>query len=77
MKKLQLKALELGAKEVLTRDELKSLTGGIGPYWLCVCPDGDYYQCFGGTEAACQAKSPQECGAGQEATCSQEYSILG
>lgn len=28
MKKLQLRALELGAKEVLTRDQLKKIMGG-------------------------------------------------
>lgn len=29
MKKLRLKALELGAKEVLTRDQLKMVLGGV------------------------------------------------
>lgn len=77
MKKLNLKAPGLGAHEALTREQLKSVIGGIGPYWLCSCPDGDFYQCLGGTEAACAAKSGSICGAGQTATCSQEYSILG
>lgn len=77
MKKLKLKALDLGAHEVLTREELKSVTGGLGPYWLCVCPDGSFYQCVRGTEAACQADQTSECGAGNVATCSQEYSLLG
>ena len=30
MKKLKLKALELGATEVLTRDQLKNVLGGYG-----------------------------------------------
>ena len=77
MKKLKLDSLDLGGVEVLSRAELKSITGGLGSFWLCVCPDGSFYQCIGGTEAACQSKSPSECGAGNTATCSQEFSILG
>ena len=77
MKKLTLKSPALGAHEALTREQLKRITGGIGPYWICVCPDGAFYQCLHGTEAACQALSGSECGAGNTATCSQEYSILG
>jgi hypothetical protein len=30
MKKLKLKALELGAKEILTREQLKNIIGGDG-----------------------------------------------
>ena len=75
MKKLKL--TDLGNQEALTREQLKGITGGIGAYWLCVCPDGVWYQCLGGTESACQAQSTAECGAGNVATCQQEYSILG
>jgi hypothetical protein len=77
MKKLKLASMELGGHEALSREQLKSITGGIGPYWLCVCPSGTFYQCLGGTEAACAARSSSACGTGETATCSQEYSILG
>jgi len=43
MKKLKLKALELGAKEVLTRAQLKNVLGGdegSGGSVVCVCSDG-------------------------------------
>ncbi len=36
MKKLKLKALELGATELLTREQLKSIIAGSGPE---SCPD--------------------------------------
>ncbi|HEY4326118.1 MAG TPA: hypothetical protein VGN20_19165 [Mucilaginibacter sp.] len=46
MKKLQLKALEIGAKEVLSRAQLKNVLGGTGtdtsgPGYFKCCPGGD------------------------------------
>ena len=76
MKKLKLKALELGSHEALSREQLKSVTGGLGPMWICGCPNGTWWQCLRGTEAACQAESSTQC-PGEVATCQQEYSILG
>jgi hypothetical protein len=35
MKKLKLKSLEFGAKEALTRTELKKVLGGNGSGWGC------------------------------------------
>lgn len=35
MKKLKLRAMELGAKEVLTRAQLKNVLGGIAPPGKC------------------------------------------
>lgn len=49
MKKLQLKALELGAREVLTRTQLKNVMGGSGGAQPCFedwnCSSG---QCIAG-----------------------------
>lgn len=35
MKKLRLKALKFGVKEILTRDQLKSVMGGFGSGTCC------------------------------------------
>ena len=75
MKKLKLKALNLGAHEVLTREQLKTVTGGVGFFWACECPDGVNYLCDG-TLSSCLAKSASECGAGNTATCSQTSGLL-
>ena len=40
MKKLRLKALSLGAREILSRDQLKSVTGGCTTHEECT--DGRY-----------------------------------
>lgn len=56
MKKLKLKAVELGATELLTREELKNVLGGIGGgsgeectnncgVGLDPCPEGE--SCYG------------------------------
>jgi hypothetical protein len=75
MKKLKLKALDLGAHEVLTREQIKKVTGGFGFFWLCTCPDGVSYLCDG-PESTCLAKSASECGAGNTATCHQTSGII-
>lgn len=45
MKKLRLKALKLGAREILSREQLKSITGGA-----CLDNTGcdTYYYCYNG-----------------------------
>jgi hypothetical protein len=76
MKKLKLRALSVGAQEILTREELKSVTGGLaGGFWLCNCPDGVSYLCDG-LYSSCLAKSASECGTGNTATCHQTSGIL-
>lgn len=45
MKKLRLKALELGAIEVLTRAQMKKVRGGGGIGGQCL--DNSYYGCEG------------------------------
>jgi hypothetical protein len=75
MKKLKLKVLDLGAHEVLTREQLKSVSGGVFGEWICTCPDGVIYTCFGGTEANCESKSSTECGAGNTASCQYSPSL--
>ena len=41
MKKLKLKALELGAKELLTKEQMKKVAGGTGcPSNLCTVGSG-------------------------------------
>lgn len=48
MKKLKLKALELGAKEVLSRDQLKKVLGGFAAAGCSVsiaCPNGETKSC--------------------------------
>jgi hypothetical protein len=59
MKKLKLKALELGAKEVLSRDQLKNVLGGSGsggsggsggnnlPSCTASCSGGTSVTCYG------------------------------
>lgn len=42
MKKLKLKANELGAKQVLTREQLKCVMGGIGSGLDVNCPPGTF-----------------------------------
>lgn len=50
MKKLTLKALEIGAKEVLTREQLKKIVGasGSGEYcthYMAACGSRNDYKC--------------------------------
>jgi len=57
MKKLKLVALELGAKEVLTREQLKKMAGGDGSGGTGTCgaylPAGTSFQCGWSAAAAC------------------------
>lgn len=63
MKKLKLRALGLGSQEILTRDELRSVSGGFVGRYFCECPDGAGYFCaVGVTEAACFAEYTSYCG---------------
>ena len=73
MKKLKLTALNLGAREVLTRDQLKSISGGLQFGGTCTCPDGVVYTCF--NSVACNQMAAKECGAGQTPTCTYSGSI--
>lgn len=50
MKKLTLKALELGARELLSREQLKNIMGGTGSYPNC---ENDEFQ-------ACAGKMPPD-----------------
>ena len=75
MKKLKLKALELGTQEVLTREQLKSVSGGFFGQTICTCPDGVVYYCGGNNIPACEAKSSAECGAGNTASCQYSPSL--
>lgn len=50
MKKLRLKALELGAIEVLTRAQMKKVRGGGG---LTNCIKNSYYGCQGSDRQCC------------------------
>lgn len=49
MKKLQLKALEIGAQQVLTREQLKKMVGGDNPNCAGVTGSYDWYCDKGGT----------------------------
>lgn len=55
MKKIRLKALELGAKEVLTRDQLKQILGGDGSGGSgiadCACDSPSTIKCPDGTKS--------------------------
>lgn len=73
MKRLKLKAVELGANEVLTREQLKGITGGILGTCSCTCPDGVTFSYVG--TPACNQSSTSECGAGNTATCTWGGSI--
>lgn len=77
MKRLKLKALDLGADEVLSRDELKGITGGIFGTCFCTCPDGVTYTTIGPPSCSAAANDPAECGTGNVATCTWGGSILG
>ena len=73
MKKLKLTALDLGAKEVLTREQLKSVSGGLEFGGTCTCPDGVVYSCY--SSPICNEMAAKECGAGQTPTCTYTGSI--
>lgn len=75
MKKLKLKALALGSQEVLTREQLKNVSGGFGLFWECDCVNGDTYLCTG-TYSTCTGEASSKCGAGQTATCYNTSGIL-
>ena len=68
MKKLKLKALELNAREVLTRAELRKVRGSSGSgapsncYITCVCPSGltQYGVLTGCTTGSCDIFSPTQ-----------------
>jgi hypothetical protein len=73
MKKLKLKALDLGAKDVLTREQLKSVSGGLEFGGTCTCPDGVVYTCFNSVQ--CNELAPSKCGAGQTPSCTYTGSL--
>jgi len=66
MKKLKLKALELGAADVLTRTQLKNVSGGSGGTGACyfVYSDQGYSSCWyttGSELALCERVYPNHC----------------
>jgi len=73
MKKLKLRGLEPGTYEVLGREQLKSISGGIIFGGTCTCPDGVVYTCA--NSIICNEMAASECGAGAKPTCTYGGSI--
>lgn len=78
MKKLKLKALELGANEVLTREQLKNVLGGDGSsdgtvkYAACINSTGCWTYTNAVTFQECLADIDRYCSSGS-GTCSVNY----
>ena len=74
MKKLRLKVLSLGAREILSREQLKMVTGGCTSHGDC---SGEGYRCVDGScVAPGQGGSGSNSGGGGTNTppnCSSEY----
>ena len=72
MKKLRLSALELGAKEVLTREQLKKVLGGAGTACSATVT------CNSGPTITCSCPSGGVCSAGDEqVSCSCDVAMSG
>ena len=72
MKKLRLSALELGAKEVLTRDQLKKVLGGAGS------PCSATVTCNSGVTISCSCSNGGGCYAGDEqVSCACDVAMSG
>lgn len=75
MKKLKLKALELGAKEVLSRAQLKNVLGGAGSGSGSGSGSGTYDQCADECTTDAQCAKGTTCTAVRTSHCGTKTSI--